>query len=176
MRLSTICFLLTLIACNQTAINKERLFDVPAYFKNEMSRVDSHFTKLHKLYVYDQKVDSQIVDSIVLSQELKDFLALDLNKAAYVGAFTLSESKLDSNTKLIQYQSTQKGIDLKSFEIVYKNEEVLKMAFHFSTSNNLYESGKDLLYETNIGYEINGFQKTRFKDPVEYSIQVKYLP
>ncbi|MFY8020716.1 MAG: hypothetical protein ACOVP1_05940 [Bacteroidia bacterium] len=149
---------------------------MPAFFKKELNAVQSQYSKLQLNYMYDQKLDTQIVDSKSLEKELHDFLLLDLNKSAYVGAFTRSELHPDSNTLVLHYEANQKGIDLNSFEIEYKNEEVVQLAFHFSTTNNLYESGKDLIYKTHKGFEIKGFQKTKFKDPVKYTIQVEYLP
>jgi hypothetical protein len=175
MRLSFLLVLFALVSCQQQGINKEELFDVPDYFENEFKQVNQQFTKLNKTFLYDNKQDSVLLDSFNLEKELHDFLELDLNKAAYVGAFKQIETQLDSGSVLLVYESTQKGIDLSKIEILFYNDEVKSLRFIFEESNNLYESGKELFYQTNRGFVISGFQRTKFKDPAKYKIEGRYL-
>ncbi len=175
MRLIYLVVLLAFFSCQQPQITDQELFDVPEFFEGEMNFVKQNFTKLHKSYLYDNKTDSLLMNKFNLEKELHDFLELDLNKAAYVGAFKKSEIKLDSGLVLLKYESEQKGVDLKKVEIVFRNSTPKSLRFYFEETNNLYESGKELFYETNKGFVISGFQRTKFKNPVKYRIEGEYF-
>lgn len=171
MRLIFLLVFFTLVSCQEPELNKEKLFDVPAFFEGEINQVKQNFSSLNKTFLYDNKTDSQVLIKFNVEKELNDFLELDLNKPAYVGAFKKSEIKLDSGSFVLMYESAQKGVDLKKVEIVFRNKIPQSLKFYFEESNNLYESGKELFYEVNKGFVKSGYQRTKFKDPMKYRIE-----
>ena len=175
MRLTFLLILFALVSCRETDLNKELLFDVPAFFEGEINQEKQNYSSLNKSFLYDNKTDSQVMIKFNAEKELNDFLELDLNKPAYVGAFKKSEIKLDSGSFVLMYESTQKGVDLKKVEIVFRNKTPQSLKFYFEESNNLYESGKELFYEVNKGFVKSGYQRTKFKDPVKYRIEAEYF-
>jgi hypothetical protein len=174
MRLIFLLVLFALVSCQQPELNKEDLFDVPTFFEGEINQVKQNFSSLNKTFLYDNKTDSQVLIKFNAEKELNDFIEIDLNKAAYVGAFKKSEIKLDSSSFLLMYESSQQGVDLKKVEIVFRNKTPQSLKFYFEETNNLYESGKELFYEVNKGFVKSGFQRTKFKDPVKYRIEGIY--
>ena len=72
MRLTFLLILFALVSCRETDLNKELLFDVPAFFEGEINQVKQNFSSLNKSFLYDNKTDSQVMIKFNAEKELND--------------------------------------------------------------------------------------------------------
>lgn len=171
-----------LSACGQSSARKE----ISAYYK-----IDSLFnSQIHELAgvpfskaaIIDGKSENALVtfDTTAWKKELSMFAGLDINKAALVGAYEVTE-ETTSTGRSVSYNLKGPGDAGVQWIRLEQNAagKVVKMEALFREENALYQNQRKL--SANFGvvdgksvlhaYRVEGFQKILMKDTVNYKIE-----
>ena len=173
-------------ACDRQAERKmiTEYYDIDSLFLSQPPLLkDLAFTKSANI---DDKAESSTVkfDTTGWKKELAMFLAMDINKAALVGAYEKSETptaigknisyKLkpgeDSGVKWIQLEQDSTG-------------NVFLFKALFEEDNALYQNRRELTARFEVtekrsvlnSYKVEGYQKIIMKDTVKYSIEARLV-
>lgn len=177
--------LVTLIvssSCTQQSAKREinAYFDVDSLFTDQVYLLDG--VSFNKSAIIDGKSEKAqvIFDTTAWQKELAMYIGLDINKAALVGAYELTEEDTTTGKSIsyrikqpdeagVQWMQVTQNTDGKvtGFEALfleenalYQNQRKLSATFSIENGNSVLEA-----------YRIEGYQKILLKDTVNYTIE-----
>jgi len=178
-------FCLVLTGCSGDAEDEDKIkayYDVQSLFVGQPTLLrNSTFTK--KANIDGQSEEKTVAfDSLGWSKELAMFANMDINKAAYVGAYDIEETNAEKG-KVISYKrkaGTVSGVVWITVEFDQQNNP-LRFSGLFQEQNALYQNERKLSADFAIhngravlsNYTIKGYQKILMKDTVQYKIELK---
>jgi hypothetical protein len=178
-------FCLAMAGCSGGTENEDKIktyFDVQSLFVGQPTLLRNlTFTK--KANIDGQSEEKAVsFDSLGWAKELAMFANMDINKAVYVGAYEIEETKTEKG-KEISYKrkpGTVSGVVWITVEFD-KQGNPLRFSGLFQEQNALYQNERKLSadFALNNGkavlssYTIKGYQKILMKDTVQYKIELK---
>jgi hypothetical protein len=156
------------ISCNleeKEKIKVKTYFDVETFFKNEAKRMTDQNRSFQKTVVVNGKSEQKIVSIKNWLKEFEAFIAADINKASWRGAFKISST---ANTKC--YSSTSDKIPVKKLEVVKKDGKVVSIKIYVEQINALYTSQDSLSYFPDSLYRIKKSQQIKLMEKKKYEV------
>ncbi|KGE13591.1 hypothetical protein [Sphingobacterium deserti] len=163
-------------SCNEApdsaAQNKEERFDIPAYFKSEISRLNQSLPTVKKTVVKDSLSETKTIKISNWTDELASFSTVDLNKPAYSGIL-----KKDSTAGKITYTATDPKIDVSKVEITFTADNKPKsFVIERTIKNSLYQTKEVLKYQADSAYSLDKNQSVLLLGDRRYQIESTFLP
>lgn len=173
-------------ACNRQAERKviKEYYDIDSLFLSQPPLLrDLSFIKSANI---DDKTESSTVkfDTTGWKKELSMFLAMDINKAALVGAYEKSETatELGKNVSYNLKSGEEGGIKWIQLEQDSSGNVYLFKAL-FQEDNALYQNRRELTARFEVAedqsvlssYKVDGYQKIIMKDTVNYTIEARLV-
>lgn len=148
--------------------SSEKYFDIKGYFEKEILQLSTTDTRIEKTVGKDGDYETKVIQIEDWDKELGSFYAIDLNKPAYTGQFTVTQDSLS-----MQYTANSPKLDIRSIQIKYIGDEVSQIIIHRQIDNMLYSTEERLEYSKNNFYKINKVQNIVVLGTNKYSIQGK---
>lgn len=158
------------LSCESPSAEKKRNlvapeFDLPSFFHKEIAALNAAKPKIKKTVQKDSISETKELIIADWNKELTSFLAVDLNKAAYRGAF-----QKDSTDHTVVYTFTDSSVDLSSLKIVYVDNIPTQFTIKKSTQNLLYNTSENLEYIKGKSYSIDKLQSVYMLGTQHYKI------
>lgn len=177
------CWMLT--GCSGDAEDEDKIkdyYDVQSLFVGQPTLL-RNFTFTKKANIDGQSEEKEVsFDSLGWSKELAMFANMDINKAAYLGAYEIEETTTE-NGKAISYKrkaGTVSGVVWMTVAFDHQGSP-LRFSGLFQEQNALYQNERKLSADFVVhngsavltNYTIKGYQKILMKDTVQYKIELK---
>jgi len=148
---------LLFMACTEPEVvsNTDNIFDVKAYFEQEIIRLSNAKVAIVQVVNIDGEEERIEPDSINWENQLASFLVNDINKPAYNKE--IKEVVIEDTLVIMKYMFNAKRLPLKTLEITFESADAntpLFMDFTLEESNLLYNMKRSLHYNPTIGYKI----------------------
>ncbi len=152
-----------------TPHSTDGLFDTSSFFKSQSQLLQAGNYGLDKTIFFEEKKNSIYLDSLNWNLELASFSVIDLKKPAYRKRFAI-DSVSTPKEKVVHYHRIDKETDIEDVWI-HKNDSIVsKIKIVFAEQNQLYSSGRTLIFFTNHGFEISGQQSVKLSSPFFYKV------
>ena len=159
----------TLNACQPAPIATKQavaFFDIGNYFKTEASKLASSHVAVNKMVSHNGQTQVKMVQIANWERELRLFIQSDINKPAWRDKY---RTTYHGDTTL--YHTTDKALHTQAISIVFKNKSVQCIFIKNQTSNALYQTTEDLVYQAGKSYQINLQQKVILLGTNYYAIK-----
>lgn len=182
--LLTYFFLLIFFACSNESVNRlpdNRFVDLTAFVEKQATRLDSANPSVQKRVRMGNDAENKMLQNVNWQEELEVFTQADISKPALRTSYQVTES-----TKLIRLFTprTDENPDVQYLRATFdpQSKQLTAIEAHLSRTNYLYWSEKTVAFQcrTNAAgeiqikaYQIRGFQKLIFNDPVTYEVQAQ---
>lgn len=153
-------------ATNNTPKNNHTEIDIPAFFQNEIALLNSTKPEVTKTVKKDSVSETKRLIIADWEKELANFTSIDINKAAYRGAY-----QKDSIGNTVTYNFKDSALDLSSVKIVYDNGIPLIFTIRKATKNLLYDTEENLEYIKGKSYSVDKIQAVKALGSNHYQIK-----
>jgi len=144
----------------------QSFFNIPGYFEEQVKELNKVNPLVLKTVATNQEDEQKEIHISNWDIELSSFLAVDLNKAAYI-----DEIVKDSTNNTVTYSLPNDKFDLNKVTITYSDGEPRIFEVERRTKNMLYETKEKLRYEKDKSYRIEKDQKVVFLGQHNYLIK-----
>jgi hypothetical protein len=122
----------------------------------------------------DNQLESKELSVSNWEHELKPFFESDIDKPAWHLAYDCDTVKTDSLMQVVYVANDEKA-PVRRMQIDYLKEKIQRIDIQFEKNNPWFSSKRTLIYQRNIGYQINGEQNMVLSDPSLFEINVKFI-
>lgn len=155
----------------QEPMTRETYFDIPTYFKGEITRLTADNPVVNKTVVKDSLSETKEIKISDWENELSSFVSIDLNKPVYAGIL-----QKDSTANSVKITASDPKVDISLVEIIYgaDGEPVL---FHIerNVENSLYDTRETLRYEKDKRYSLEKHQSVFILGDKYYHIEGRIM-
>ncbi len=150
-------------------MQSEAYFDIKGYFEKEAIRLNKLDLSTEKSVAIDGEKEQKLVKISDFNQELSAFIAADINKASWRGAFVVTKQN-----EIVRYTTENKKIPVSAVKIAYRNNKLKSIQLVVKTDNILYQSIDTLSYFPDSLYEIKKTQKIKLLKEKKYVVVGKF--
>lgn len=155
----------------QGGVINETYFDIPTYFKGEITRLTRDNPLVNKTVVKDSLSETKEIKIADWGNELSSFVSIDLNKPVYAGVL-----QKDSTANRVKITVSDPKVDISFVEITYgDNGEPTLFHIERKVENFLYDTRETLHYETDKGYRLEKHQSVRILGDKYYRIEGRIM-
>src|SRR5690606_5317355 len=159
--------------CNSSqpgVAHQERYIDIPAYFKQEIAKLQAEQPTVVKTVKKDSATESKDLKIAKWENELSSFTGIDLNKPAYQGYI-----QKDSSNHLVTYLFTKPDLDLNKVEIRYNDKnQAISFRINRTIRNSLYNTKEVLFYQQDSIYSLEKEQSVLLLGDKYYFIEGRF--
>ena len=167
---SILCITAFASSCTSTSNNTHNSndieIDIPSFFQNEIALLNSKKPTVTKTVKKDSISETKQLTVSDWQKELANFTSIDINKAAYHGAY-----QKDSIGNTVTYSFKDSALDLSSLKIVYDNGIPSIFTIKKVTKNLLYDTEENLEYIKGKSYSIDKTQVVKALGSHHYQIK-----
>ena len=171
-----IIFILALVALifgctakKKQPATRKLYFNMTAFFEQEAKKLQQKNPTVLKKVSKDKFSEQKTLKIKNWGKELKPFMEADINKAAWVGEFKITQANA-----LTTYTSTNAKIPVKKLIIAKQGNSVLYIQAIVHNINFLYSTKDTLTYYPHKFYEWRKTQKIKLFAPVAYQIKGQF--
>ena len=164
------------VSCNEKELSKSKLqyFDLARFVSDEAKKLTAQKLQVEKTVFLNGKEEKKRVMIDNWTNELNAFKDADINKKSFLSKFMVDSIRNDDNL-LIRYTALDKKFRTRELSIQYDaDKNPKKITATVLTSNVLYSSNQQLIYETGKGYWISGKQAIRFLESDSFYVNVRF--
>lgn len=172
--ISTAFAALMLFSCGQP--HKEvkqadlpKYFDIAGYFNAEANRLQKLNATVYKQVTVKGKTEVKKVKIKDWHTELAYFINADINKSAWRGEFSVTESDTG-----ITYVTKNPKVTVKKVELLHNLDKVVGVKIFKSNENALYNAVDTLIYLRDSVYIIKNQQKIKLLEVKNYEVIGKF--
>lgn len=144
-------------------------FDIAGYFNAEANRLQKLNATVYKQVTVKGKTEAKKVKISDWHTELAYFTNADINKSAWKGEFSVTES--DSSTT---YITKNPNVSVKRVEVLRSSDKVIGVKIFKSNENALYNAVDTLTYLRDSVYIIKNQQKIKLLEVKNYEVIGKF--
>jgi hypothetical protein len=174
LRLFSALFIISAFGC--TSIKEDNgnknplhFFNLKAFFQKEIVRLNANKRGLTKTVENNNEKQELTFSKIDWDKELSSFLELDIERLSHKGSYKIDSLKTDS-LLTITYTALDSSLSITPIILRFKNNRLANVNAIDKLSNALYNSRKELNYETNRGFKITSVQHVRFLGKTTYEV------
>lgn len=166
-----------LFSCSESKVEakNKRYFDLPSYFKKEAQSLNIKKSGILKTLIKDGKKETIQSDSVDWNAELQTFIAIDLNKSAWIGKFEMDSAITNDSTKWVVYKSLEENIPIKMVHFEYLNNQINYIIIENQTNNIAFSKYAKMIYHFGHAIHIENELKIRFVGDVNFLIDSKII-
>lgn len=150
-------------------------FDLPNYFKQEAQSLNDKKFGISKTLVKDGKTEIIKSDSVDWNNELQTFIAIDLNKSAWIGKFEMDSAITNDSTKWVVYKCEEQNIPVKLVYFEYLNNRINYIIIENRTDNIAFSKYAKMIYHFGHAIHIENELKISFIGDVNFQIDAKII-
>ncbi|MES2419237.1 MAG: hypothetical protein V4541_13700 [Bacteroidota bacterium] len=157
-----------IISCTPKEPEKTNInpyFDLSGYFEKETDSLNKREVLIDKTVSINGKAERKKVKIKDFKNELSSFIAADINKASWRGAF-----KVNKGLNLTIYTNNSEKIPVKELSVAFQNSKIFYVKILIVNSNILYTSRDTLIYYPDSLYEIKKTQKIKLLAEKNYAV------
>ena len=174
--LQGLLFIILFAGCNEeAALSKAKYFSLPDFFKKESASLRNNKSSLIKKVNYDGKEEMMQIESPVWEDELRPFLDCDINKPAYVGAYTVDTAVTDG-AYVVYYKAKEPKMPIRLVSLKFINDMLVSVYAETGKSNAWFQLRQEMTYTPHEGYRIKGEQKMALGKETTFTIAGSILP
>lgn len=163
------------ISCSDTpptsGATKEKQFDIPHFFKQEIARLEKTNPLVKKTVTKDSLSETKELNISNWSNELANFATVDLNKPVYVGLL-----RKDSVDGKLTFTADDPKVDLSSVEISFAQDKTPKgFIIRRTIKNSLYQTTETMEYQRDSIYRLQKDQSVLLLGDKHYNIHASFL-
>lgn len=177
-KLTALVFVSTLFfACSESKneVRNKVYFDLPNYFKKEAQSLNDKKSGILKTLIKDGKKETLQSDSLDWHAELQPFIAVDLNKSAWIGKFEMDSAITNDSTKWVVYKCSEENIPIKMVYFEYLNSKINYIIIENQTNNIAFSKYAKLIYHFGHAIHIENELKIRFAGDVNFQMDSKII-
>ncbi len=135
-------------------------YDIKGFFNGEIKRLTDGGMTIQKTVSVNGKKETQVIEKPNFEEELKMFMASDINRPAWTDKYFVKETQVGNHGFKYEYWSKDKNLRTKKIIVdeiygnVNKTIEILN-----SDNSVVTETEAHLFYDINSGYKISTSQK-----------------
>jgi hypothetical protein len=153
--------------------SKEKIvfFSLKNYFCEKKNDYKTNAYKVNKRVSFGGK--SEVIENMEINweTELSGLISADINHSSWVDKFTVDTLK-NANGYSVNYQTEKRNIPVKQVRIDFNSDaEVLNIEIRNSRKNWLYNSGQSIIFEPEVRYKIDGWQRTMWLSKTEFTVE-----
>jgi len=153
---------------------KKRYFDVAGFIASEAEKLTSLKLPVKKKVMLNGKEEMHVMTVDNWENELGAFREADINKKSFLGKYE-ADTALDGSSLSVRYSATEENFRTRELNIEFNSENnPVKITAVVASSNVLYSSRQQLIYEPDKGYRISGKQSIRFLKPDSFYVEVMF--
>lgn len=163
-------------SCKNEELGKSKLqyFDLSGFITEESKMLSAKNPQVEKLVFLNGKTEQKLDTIGNWENELSAFREADINKRSFFGKYQ-SDSTIEGETISVKYSAMDEKFRTKELKIQYDStRSPVKISAAVATSNVLYSSHQELVYEFGKGYSISGKQVIRFLEPDSFYVEVRF--
>lgn len=150
---------------------KEKQFDIPNFFKQEIARLEKTNPLVKKTVTKDSLSETKDLKISNWSNELASFATVDLNKPVYAGLL-----QKDSVNGKLTFTADDPKVDLSSVEISFAPDKSPKgFVIRRTIKNSLYQTAETLEYQRDSIYSLQKDQSVLLLGDKHYNISASFI-
>lgn len=160
----------------EDGIGKDKLqyFDLSGFIDKEVENLTARNPRVEKMAFLNGKTEQKHDTVKNWENELNAFKEADINKRSFLGKYH-ADSILDGGMLSVKYAALDEKFRMREIAVQYdSNSKPVKISATASTSNVLYSSHQQLVYEPGKGYSISGKQVIRFLEPDSFYVEARF--
>jgi hypothetical protein len=163
-------------ACSnpKKAIQPGSYFDIPSFFEKQIELLNTKKPRLVKRVQTNGKSAEVVKDSANWSKELALFRSFNLNKAAFIGKFSV-DSFVQEDRLTLMYKANDEKISIKSVRIQFTKNEVNWIEANKSDQNALFINSLVLRFTVDSGFAISGVECLNGLAKSSYTVSARIL-
>lgn len=157
-------------------LKRKSFFDLEAYFKSEISRLQTAKISIKKSITDKGKVEQKKISSLNWNEELALFVKGDINKPSWIEKYMV-DSVLDVNGNLTQllYKTEDEEMYTQVLDIKFQANKVHSIIIVNNVNNAVYASQQYLKYIPTIGYSLDKTQDVTLFDKATYKVEAEFI-
>lgn len=175
---SLLAFCLCLTACTTDVpsgdSNTPVFFDVRGYFNQEVMRLSDQKVKVTKTITLNGKTETQELDDLNFSSDLRIFREADINKPAWVEKYEAKSETLSGSHQITTYEALDSNLVTRQLVVEEDLGEVTRITIQRKTGTVLSNGNHRLEYVPATGYSMTTQQENRFGEDVDAQIEVSW--
>ena len=179
------CFVLFLflglLACNNSSEPQPGeknmslpYFDLEAFFQNEINRLNELQPLVDKRVRINTKEESNQLDDINYTRELKVFSDSDINRVAWFDKYSIDNTLENNQLNLLRYEAIDESLRTRNVEIELAGEEVREISIENQSESFIASAFQKLIYRPASGYSILTSQKMKIGKDKVIEIEVNF--
>lgn len=168
--------LVWLVSCQKEELRKDRLqyFDLTGFIDKEAKNLSAQNPQVEKMVFLNGKTEQKRDTIGNWENELNAFKDVDINKRSFFGKYD-ADSFAEGEALSVKYAALDEKFRMRKIAVQYdSNSKPVKISATASTSNVLYSSHQQLVYEPGKGYSISGKQVIRFLEPDSFYVEARF--
>jgi hypothetical protein len=156
---------------------EETRFDIPAYFKKEITRLEKmQNLKVEKITLQNGQKERKEMQIQDWKKELTLFSKYNIHKPQVLEEYDEQKEDLDGGKYSLTYQTKNPKLGLKEVVIIYNAaQEVEEIRLEQKANNQVYESSYLMSYIPSKGYLISKQQKVVLFDENRFEVELRFL-
>ncbi len=135
-------------------------YDIKGFFNGEIKRLTDGGMTIQKTVSVNGKKETQVIEKPNFDEELKMFIASDINRPAWTDKYLVKEMPVGNHGFKYEYWSKDKNLRTKKIVVDEMYGNVNKTIEILNSDNSVVtETEAHLFYDINRGYKISTLQK-----------------
>ena len=175
MRKTLLPLLLAFASC-QEAEKEVRYFDLPDFFQNEVTRLESTNLGVTKIITKGEQMETLHSDSVQWKEELGPFLSVDLNKPAFNKKFFVDTLMGEGKDYSLVFSAVDSGMQVQYAQVdIDSAGKVVQLSLRTWSQNDLYASMQHLFYRPMDSYSVERMEMVEPGEARRYAVYGRFV-
>lgn len=153
---------------------KLQYFDLSGFIAEESKTLSAKNPQVQKMVFLNGKTEQKHDTIGNWENELSAFKEADINKRSFLGKYQV-DSTFNGDRRLVTYAAMEEKFRTRELAIQYDSgNKPVKISAAIATSNVLYSSHQEMVYEPGKGFSISGKQVIRFIEPDSFYVEARF--
>lgn len=162
-------------ATDNSTKDQLKYFDLNGFINEQVVFLSSNKTRVLKTISKNGLTEKKELPITNWEEELALFKEHDLNKPAWLDSYDIDTVVIDNLIYEIHYRSNEPELTTCFMNISLNSGEISSILIKDKIENILYSTQRILTYLPDAGYRIEGTQKVRFMDEVNFAVDVMII-
>lgn len=170
------CLLCGCTSSNERIVgsSEKKFFDLATYFQAEIDQLNKTDQRLKKEVTLNGSMETQVVEKVDFSEELKLFLEADINQVALMDKYRSDSIATGNELTQLTHTALDSSLLVRKIIVHYDRGEVDRVDVYKKQDSFVGSSQQHLHYEPGEGYAITSLQKTLLTKAQQLKIETSF--
>ncbi len=154
--------------------NANKVFNLMEFMNEEIDYLESNNIQLTKIISINGKEEKRTFEDVNWKEELTVVGNMNIDKIAWVDAFTIDTIVIDEAQMQVIYKSDDLQIPITSMILHIEHDVVKTIEIDKERKSFFFNSDHHIKYESRKGYSLRGYQKALFISKHEMKLSAYY--